>query len=124
MGTSLLGIAPEGPLCNWADAEDSFAACIARRVKQAEIDAKPDAQQALQKERDRLQAVPVWDLANPVSWREVSAKARAEGTKAFIGDIMPLVYQKHSEIIGESAQKVGVQRPHSLPRRRHQRRVL
>ena len=45
--TALLGIAPEGPLCNWAEAEESFTACIARRVYKAEIDAKPDAQAAL-----------------------------------------------------------------------------
>ena len=41
-----------------------------------------------------------------MSWREVSAQARADGTKAFIGDIMPLAYQKHSEIIGDDPKKV------------------
>ena len=62
MGTSLLGIAPSGPLCQWAEAEEQFAACIARRVYKAEIDAEPAAQEALLKERTRLEQVPVWDI--------------------------------------------------------------
>ena len=58
-GPSLLGIAPEGPLCNWADDDDALLACMARRVKAAEIQAKPAAQEALKKERVRLERVPV-----------------------------------------------------------------
>ena len=82
MGTALLGIAPDGPLCNWAEAEEEFAACIARRVRQAEINEQPKAREALSKEKERLERVPVWDLHNPVSWSKVSAQARANGTKA------------------------------------------
>ena len=105
MGTALLGIAPDGPLCQWAEAEEQFHACIARRVYQKEISEKPKAQEALQKERTRLEAIPVWDLNNPVSWAEVSAEARRNNKKAYIGDIMPLVYQKHAELEGESPLK-------------------
>ena len=50
----------------------------------AEPVAQPDAQAALNKERFRLERVPVWDLAHPVSWREVFAEARANGTKALL----------------------------------------
>ena len=57
---SLLGIAPEGPLCSWASAGEEFTACIARRVKQAEINEQPAAREALKKERLRLEKVPVW----------------------------------------------------------------
>ena len=106
MGNALVGLAPYGPLCHWAEAEEQFQACIARRVHQAEINDQPKAREALLKEKERLEKVPVWDLDNPVSWSEVSAKARANGTKAFIGDIMPLVYQKHSEIHGNDPLKV------------------
>ena len=59
MGSSLLGISPDGPLCHWAEAEEQFAACIARRVYKKEIDAQPKAREALQKERDRLEQVLV-----------------------------------------------------------------
>ena len=106
MGAALLGLAPDGPLCNWAEAEEELTACIARRVYKKEIDAEPCAQAALQKERERLEAVPVWDLHNPVSWKEVSAEAIRNNTKAYIGDIMPLVYQKHSEIKGNDPLKI------------------
>ena len=80
-----------------ASTSDSLA-MIARRVKAKEISEQPKAQDALNKEKVRLEAVPVWDVNNPVSWSAISAEARANGTKAFIGDIMPLVYQKHSEL--------------------------
>ena len=106
MAKALLGIAPDGPLCHWAEAKDAFTACIARRVLKAEIDNQPKARDALRREKERLEKVPVWDLHNPVSWSKVSADARRSGEKAFIGDIMPLVYQKHSEIIGEDPLKV------------------
>ena len=91
MAKALLGIAPDGPLCNWAEAEDAFTACIARRVHKAEIDSQPQASEALKREKERLEKVPVWDLHNPVSWGKVSADARRSGEKAFIGDIMSLV---------------------------------
>ena len=91
---SLLGIAPEGPLCTWASAEEELTACIARCVRQNEINEQPAAREALNKERSRLEKVPVWDLHNPVSWKEVSAKARSNGTKAIrivaYGDTAPL----------------------------------
>ena len=41
LGVSLLGLAPDGPLCNWAEAEEEFTACIARRVYKKEIGAEP-----------------------------------------------------------------------------------
>ena len=116
MGNSLLGLAPEGPLCNWDlaeqfaktqnEADEHWTALIARRVPNWEIQGSDKAKEALSKERLRLEKVPVWDLQHPVSWREVSAKARSLGTKAFIGDIMPLVYQKHAELIGDDPKKI------------------
>ena len=119
---ALLGIAPGGdPLCNWAQAEEAFEtaeALIARRVHKPEIDAKPAAREALAKEKARLEAVPVWDLHNPVSWSATSAKARSSGTKAYIGDIMPLVYEKHAELTGNGPLKV--MGPDRVQGRRHQ----
>ena len=91
---ALLGISADGPLCTWADAEDF--ALIARRVHKGEIEAQPEAQKALNIEKEKLERVPVWDWRHPVSWRQVSAEAQKVGTKAYIGDIMPLVYEKHS----------------------------
>ena len=73
-------------------------AFIARRLTKADIKASKEAQDAITAERRKLESIPCWDMDHPVSWPEVAAQARKQGKKAYIGDVLPLVYEKHAEL--------------------------
>ena len=54
-------------------------AAVARPVSSKEIDAQPKAQEARQKEWNRLREGGVWDESVIRDWKDVAAEARNEG---------------------------------------------
>ena len=83
-----------------------FMAMVHRKVNKKEIDAQPAAQEALNRERRKLEAIPVWDIKNPRPWQEVAEEAKKNGTKVYVGNLSKLVTQKHSELPDGHPSKV------------------
>ena len=73
-------------------------AMVHRKIGRAEVRQHPEAQNALDKERKKLEAIPVWDKDHPESWPDVARRARKAGKHVYVGNLMELVTQKHSEL--------------------------
>ena len=75
-------------------------ALVARAVKKAEVNAQPDAKNAMWTEYSRLQGAGTWDLKGVRSWKEVAAEARASGgsIKAQVGRVFGICVEKGSEL--------------------------
>ena len=80
---------------DWAS--NFHPAMVHRKVNKAEIRQKPTAQQALDTERKKFEAVPVWDKDNPKSWPEIAKQAINAGKHVYVGNWLELVTQRHSE---------------------------
>jgi len=63
---------------------------VARPVGKAEIRTSPAAQQALQKEWDKLRKAGCWDEGGVREWAEVADQARKSGKKAHVGMIFDI----------------------------------
>ena len=85
LGPHLTGLCPDGPLVLNSDPQ-----LIARKVGKKERESKPAAQAAVEKERKRLEAVPVWDTTQVYSWSALAANARKTGKRVLVGDLMQL----------------------------------
>ena len=86
-----------------------FPACVARPVGRAEINRERKAQEALQKEWDRLRARKVWDI-DPTAvreWRDVAREARAQGKEAHMGMLFEICVEKGSELAPELRKYKG-----------------
>jgi hypothetical protein len=75
-----------------------FSALVARPVSKAEVKTNPKAQEALQKEWDRLRMAGCWDESKVVEWGSVSKAARESGTKLHVGRIFAICVEKGSEL--------------------------
>lgn len=79
-------------------------ACVARPVGKAEIKAEPKAQQALQKEWDRLKERHTWRTGTSQKedgvreWRDVAREARTAGTEVHLGMLYAICVEKGSEL--------------------------
>ena len=59
---------------------------------------KPRAQQAMEKELNRLRDKGVWDEAHPREWDEVRREAQANGEDVHMGYIFGICVEKNSEL--------------------------
>ena len=75
-----------------------FAVCAARPVPKDEIRRQPKAQEALQKEWDRLRALECWDESKVAEWKDVANKAKNSGSICHAGRIFSLCHEKNSEL--------------------------
>ena len=79
-------------------------ACVARPVGKAEIKAQPKAQEAFQKEWDRLKEKGTWRTGpndGVRARRDVAREARAEGREVHLGMLYALCVEKGSELAPE-----------------------
>ena len=75
-----------------------FSAVVARPVNKAEVRTTPAAQQALQKEWDKLRAAGCWNESGVRERADVAAEARRKNTKAHVGMIFDICVEKGSEL--------------------------
>ena len=75
-----------------------FSAVVARPVNKAEVRTTPAAQQALQKEWDKLRAAGCWNESGVREWADVAAEARRKNAKAHVGMIFDICVEKGSEL--------------------------
>ena len=58
----------------------------------------PAARAAIDKEWDKLEKVPAWDLKKVKSWKEVVKEAKSKGITAHRGSLMQLCHLKNAEL--------------------------
>ena len=73
-------------------------ACVARPVTKSERLTNPKAQQAVQKEWDRLRAIKCWDESTVYEWSELAKWCRINGQKYHVGRIFDIIVEKGSEL--------------------------
>ena len=71
---------------------------VARPVGKKEIEAQPKAQEAVQKEWQRLRDKRVWDESSVREWGDVAKEARDKGKEVHIGYLFGLCVEKNSEL--------------------------
>ena len=72
--------------------------CVARAVPRHEVRSVKAADEAVQKEWDKLQAVPCWDASTVRPWAEVRREADETGETVHIGELCELCFEKGSEL--------------------------
>ena len=87
-------------------------AAVARPVSRKEISQQPKAQEAQQKEWNRLRQRGVWDESKILEWDKVAAKAKAEKRKVHIAYLFGICVEKGSEL------------PDNDPNRKYKYRVV
>ena len=75
-----------------------YNACVARPVEKSEIAQTKAAQDALDKEWDKLLKIGTWDESKVQEWSHVAARHRKDGTKAHIGRVFEICVEKGSEL--------------------------
>ena len=77
---------------------DLFECCVARTVTKKELKENKKAQQAVQKEWDKLRGLQTWDESRVREWSDVAKEARKTGQKVNVGLIFQIVVEKGSEL--------------------------
>ena len=70
---------------------------VHKPIKLSEAKLIPEAQEALKKERQRLEAEGTWDITTVEEKRDVKAR-QPDKTKCHFGTIMRLCFLKNSEL--------------------------
>jgi len=73
-------------------------ACVARPVNAKEVARTPKAQEALQKEWDRLRGMRCWDESQVREWSDVSRECKRTGEKAHVGRVFAICVEKNAEL--------------------------
>ena len=82
-----------------------FAACVARPVNKAEIAKTPKAQEAMQKEWDRLTSKGVWDENDVEEWDDVRRRYNSINKKVHLGYLFGICVQKNHELRDDDPAK-------------------
>ena len=80
----------------------------------------PAAKAAVDKEWDRLEKIPAWDLTKVRNKSEVIDEARTKGVKAHFVSLMDICHLKNAEL---EAKHQKIQRSSCTPRRHCKRRL-
>jgi hypothetical protein len=75
-----------------------YNACVARSVGKSEIAKTKAAQEALDKEWEKLLKIGTWDESKVEEWNRVAERHRRSATKAHIGRIFEICVEKGSEL--------------------------
>ena len=83
----------------------SYVAAVARSATKKEAAGDPKAQEAMQKEWDRLRAIGTWDEDGVRELEEVRREAKKKGQTIHIGRHFPILVEKNSELPEDSPER-------------------